>query len=285
MTATARFSSTTISALPAAKPTIALAEHQAKLAEAEAQGYRKGHAAAEAKAQAEAAQKMPALLANVAAAIEALRKSASALEARLETEAVEVAVAIATKLAPALIAREPFAEIAALVDEAFRHLVDAPHVVVRLSETLYGEAQPLLAETARARGFEGRLVVLADPEIAPGDCRIEWADGGVTRDRAATEAAIADLVERYLAARRASTATFRPSRPTWLGDLNHDRHHHAAAGPRRGSDMTEAERKAPAQRRRQSTSTAAPPISKPCSTSRCRSLPCSAAHAWMSAIC
>ena len=34
-----------------------------------------------------------------------------------------------------------------------------------------------------ARGFEGRLVVLAEPEIAPGDCRIEWADGGVVRDQ------------------------------------------------------------------------------------------------------
>ena len=36
----------------AAKPTVALAEHKAKLAEAEATGYRNGLAAAEAKAKA-----------------------------------------------------------------------------------------------------------------------------------------------------------------------------------------------------------------------------------------
>jgi flagellar assembly protein FliH len=46
------------------------------------------------------------------------------------------------------------------------------------------------------------LVVIAEPDIALGDCRIDWADGGVTRDRVATEAAIADAVSRYLAATR-----------------------------------------------------------------------------------
>ena len=59
-----------------------------------------------------------------------------------------------------------------------------------------------LDEIARARGFEGRLVVLAEPEIAPGDCRIEWADGGVVRDARRDRAAIGDAVGRYLGARQ-----------------------------------------------------------------------------------
>jgi flagellar assembly protein FliH len=44
---------------------------------------------------------------------------------------------------------------------------------------------------------------MAEAAIAPGDCRIEWADGGLKRDRAATELAIAEAVERYIASRRA----------------------------------------------------------------------------------
>lgn len=200
-----------------ARPTIALAEHEARLAAAEEAGYRKGFAAAEAKARAEAERQVPAMLAKIAAAIEEVRRGFTVLEARLETEAVEVAVAVAKKLAPELVAREPQAEIAALVSDAFRHLVGAPHVVIRLSEQLYAPAQPQLAEIAKTRGFEGRLVVLADPEIASGDCRVEWADGGITRDRAATEAAIADLVERYLAARRSSAVTIPPVSPELMG--------------------------------------------------------------------
>lgn len=217
MTAPMRFLFDTDFSGDGAKPGIPLAEHQARLAETEAAGYRKGFAAAEAKAKAEADRQMPAALAAVAGALEALRRHAAALEARLETEAVEVAVAVARKLAPALIAREPLAEISALVADAFRHLVSAPHVVVRLEDALFAAAQPLIAELARARGFEGRLIVLADPEIAPGDCRIEWADGGTTRNRAATEAAIAELVERYLAARRAGTVTVPPVAPELMG--------------------------------------------------------------------
>ena len=50
-------------------------------------------------------------------------------------------------------------------------------------------------------GFEGRLVILAEPGIATGDCRIEWADGGVVLERAAIEAKISELVGRYLASR------------------------------------------------------------------------------------
>jgi flagellar assembly protein FliH len=47
---------------------------------------------------------------------------------------------------------------------------------------------------ARERGFEGRLVVLGEPDLAPGDARMEWADGGVVRDRARIEAAVLDAL-------------------------------------------------------------------------------------------
>ena len=130
------------------------------------------------------------------------RAGLDATARRLEVEVVEVAVAVARKLAPELIAREPFAEIAALVRECFTHLVAAPHVVVRVNDALHAQARERLDEIARGRGFEGRLVVLGETEIAPGDCRIEWADGGVIRDRSAVASAIDDLVSRYIAARR-----------------------------------------------------------------------------------
>ena len=76
--------------------------------------------------------------------------------------------------------------------------------MVRVNDPLYADARERLEEIARMRGFEGRLVVLAEPDIACGDCRIEWADGGVNRDRAAIEAAIGEAVARYLAVRRNS---------------------------------------------------------------------------------
>jgi flagellar assembly protein FliH len=183
-----------------ARRMITPAAHEAALADTRAKAYCDGIAATVADGERRAA----AALERVAAGLAELAGKLAAIEARLEAEAIEVAVAVARKLAPELIAREPFAEIAALARGCFAHLVAAPHVVVRVSDALHAQAREQLEQTARTHGFDGRLVVLAEPEIASGDCRIEWADGGIVRDRAATEAAIAEAVNRYAAARRAA---------------------------------------------------------------------------------
>jgi flagellar assembly protein FliH len=177
---------------------ISPAVHEAALAAARAEAYRHGAAAAETKT----ASRSAVASERIAAALQTLARGLSAIEARLEAESVEVAVAVANKLSPALIAAEPLAEIAALAASCFRQLVAAPHVVVRVDETTYVAAQARLKEIAHMQGFDGRLVVLAEPALAAGDCRIEWADGGLTRDRAATAAAIGEAVTRYVAARR-----------------------------------------------------------------------------------
>jgi len=183
------------------KPTITVIEAERRRADAESQAYRKGFAAGQAQAQSDDAQRTTVALGVIADAMERLNRALAGIEARLESEAIEVAVAVAGKLAPELIAREPFAEISALAIDTFRHLVKTPHVVVHIGADIYETAKARLDEIAQARGFEGRLVVLSDPAMADGDCRIEWADGGVTRDRAATLAVIDDLVARYMAAR------------------------------------------------------------------------------------
>jgi flagellar assembly protein FliH len=182
------------------------AEIATKIAEAEAAGYRKGFAAAEAETAAETSRRRAAALEHIGAAIDSLAKTLAAIEARLEAEAVEVAVAVARKLTGELIAREPLAEITALATECFRQLVASPHVVIRVNDTLHEFARDRVQEIAQQRGFEGRLVVLAEPDVAPGDCRIEWADGGRVRDRSATDAMISELVARYIAARQPASA-------------------------------------------------------------------------------
>ncbi|HZL40036.1 MAG TPA: FliH/SctL family protein [Pseudolabrys sp.] len=183
------------------KPTITLVEADRRRADAESVAYRQGFTAGEQQAQADAAERTAAALGLIAEGMERLERSLAGITAKLETEAVHVAVAVAGKLAPELIAREPFTEISALATETFNHLVKAPHVVVHIGADIYESAKTKLKEIANARGFEGRLVVLSEAAMAPGDCRIEWADGGVVRDRAATLAVIDNVVGRYVAAR------------------------------------------------------------------------------------
>ncbi len=185
-----------------AEPSITLTEHAAKVAAAESAAHRRGYGDAQSDAGVESNRRMADALERIALnlgqAIDALR----AIETRLECEAVEVAVAVARKLAPALIAQEPFAEISALAGDCFRELVSSPHIAVRVNDALYAATREKLDDIVRVRNFSGRLVVLAESDIAMGDCRIEWADGGIRRDRAITEAAINDAVASYVSARR-----------------------------------------------------------------------------------
>jgi flagellar assembly protein FliH len=190
-----------------ATPPVTAADHAAAVADADARGYRRGVSAAEAQARTEAERRLAAAFERIASGLDQLRGSLKKVEDRFEAEAVEVALAVGRKLAGGLIAQEPFAEIAALADQCFRELLTAPHIVVRVNSALYEVAKEKLPEIARARGFDGRVVVLAETDVAPGDCRIEWADGGLKRDRAATESAIADAVGRYIASRRGEPKT------------------------------------------------------------------------------
>jgi flagellar assembly protein FliH len=185
-----------------APPKVATEDHEAAIAAAEQRGYQRGLTAAEAQARTEAERRTAVAYERIASVLNGMAGGMKAIEGRLEAEAVEVAVAVASKLAPALVAREPLAEIAALATECFNAFLAAPHVVVRVNNELYAATRERLEEIARSRGFEGRLVVLGEADIALGDCRIEWADGGVIRSQAAVASAIDDLVGRYIAARR-----------------------------------------------------------------------------------
>lgn len=201
MSAPAKFMFDIDFAAPKAANTVPLADHEVRVGEAETRGYRNGFAAGQHEASGESARRLAVAMENIAHSLSILTRGLSAIEIRVEAEAVEVAVATGRKLADALIAREPFAEIEELAKGCFRELIATPHVVVRLNDALYGEAQTKLADIARQTGFDGRLLVLAEPDIAVGDCRIEWADGGIARDKAAADALIGETVQKFIGAR------------------------------------------------------------------------------------
>jgi flagellar assembly protein FliH len=188
-------------AAPKAANTVPLADHQVMLEEARTRGYRDGFSEGQREAASESARRLAIAMEDISRTLERLSRGLSGVEQRVEAEAIEVAVATGRKLATGLVAREPFAEIQALAIACFRDLVAAPHVVVRINDALYTEAQTKLAEISRQVGFDGRLLVLAEPDIAVGDCRIEWADGGMIRDQAAADTLIGETVRRFVEAR------------------------------------------------------------------------------------
>jgi flagellar assembly protein FliH len=182
------------------------AEIAQKVAAAEAAAYRNGYEAAQREARVEADRRMASALEEIKLHLQSVASRISGVETRMETEAVEVAVAVARKLCSALIAAEPLGEITGLISDCFAHLVATPHLVVRINDSLYDGARERIEKLAKQSGFEGRLVILAEPEVPTGDCRIEWADGGIVLDRTAIDSKINELVGRYMASRNQAAA-------------------------------------------------------------------------------
>lgn len=146
-----------------------------------------------AKAEAAAAEALAVRVAAMAAGMDDARKQTTA-------EAVELALSIARKLAGGLIARQPTVEIEQLVTECMATLDGVPHLVIRCEPALADAVRDIATGRMTTSGFTGRLVVLGDPDIAIGDARIEWADGGVVRDIRKLSAEIDARIADYFAA-------------------------------------------------------------------------------------
>jgi flagellar assembly protein FliH len=160
------------------EPTFTRAELEAARLKATAEG----HAAGLAEANAAIEQRAAAALAALANGVAALTAARATLAAEMQARAAAVIRAIAQKVAPVLCRREPLAEIEALLRDCLGEQRDEPRIVLRVADALFEPMQRRLDDLAAAEGFAGKLVLLADPAMGPGDCRVEWADGGAERN-------------------------------------------------------------------------------------------------------
>ncbi len=158
------------------------AKRLAALNEAEAEGYRRGVEDGRRQAEAQIAARLADAVARLAAGSAELIAGADADRAAMQEEGLALAMALGRKLAGESLARQPLAAIGELARQAFQHLRGVPHLVVRVNEGLVDDVERLMKGLARERGYEGRIVVMGEPDIAPGDARLEWADGGMARE-------------------------------------------------------------------------------------------------------
>lgn len=151
---------------------------EADLTAAKAEAFRAG----EAHARQEAEGQLSGLVGQLARAAERLLANEDERTAAIEAQAVKVALATAKGLAGAALAQKPMAEIERAVRECLSHARLAPHLLLRVNEAAVDAVETLVKRIAQESAFAGRLVVLGEPDIRPGDGRIEWADGGYAID-------------------------------------------------------------------------------------------------------
>jgi len=103
-----------------------------------------------------------------------------------DTQTRQLVLAIAKKILPDFTAKNGLQEIEALLGDTIRDMAREPRLVVRVHENIFDTVNERVQALATQRAYPGKVIVLADPEVASGDCRVEWADGGVERSTQST---------------------------------------------------------------------------------------------------
>lgn len=159
---------------------------EAALETARAEGFHSGLD----QARREAEQQLGSLLSQLVRHGERLLAQQDERLADIEAQAAQLAIATARSLAGAALADKPLVQLLAAARECLAHARHAPHLAIRVHESLVETVEGKLSGLARETGFAGRIVVLGEPDIAIGDGRLEWADGGIAIERAALDEAV-----------------------------------------------------------------------------------------------
>ena len=158
----------------------------------EAQAEARGAEAAQVKAAENIERGLAALTVSLRAALE---QSRSEIEA-LRGEAALLALAAAKKIAPAALAALPAGDVENALREAMHQAIGEPRITLRAAPDVIAALEGKVTAIAHDEGFDGRVMLAADPQFAGADCRIEWRGGGSERSEAVIEAALDALIAR-----------------------------------------------------------------------------------------
>ncbi|HWC62760.1 MAG TPA: hypothetical protein VG501_03995 [Rhizomicrobium sp.] len=148
--------------------------------------------------QVRAAENLERTVATLTISLRAALDQSHAEIESLREDATALAFAAAKKIAPAALAALPAGDVEAALREAMHQAIGEPRVTLRASAEVVAVLEPRIAAIAHEEGYEGRVLIAADPQIAGADCRIEWRGGGSERSEAAIEAALdALLIRRF----------------------------------------------------------------------------------------
>ena len=139
---------------------------------------------------------------TIAALVISLRATLDQSHAQIEelrAEATQLAFAAAKKIAPQALAALPAGDVEAALREAMHQAIGEPRITLRASAEVVAALESRINDIAHEEGYDGRVMIAADPAIKGADCRIEWRGGGSERSEAAIEAALDALIERRFA--------------------------------------------------------------------------------------
>jgi flagellar assembly protein FliH len=146
-------------------------------------------------AQVRAAEALERIIAALAISVRAALDTSHTEIELLRDEASRLALAMAKKIAPAALAALPAGDVEIALRQAMRQAITEPRITLRAAPVVTEVLESRLAGIAQEEGYEGRVLIAADPAMTGADCRIEWRGGGAERSEAVIEEALAALID------------------------------------------------------------------------------------------
>lgn len=167
-----------------------------ELRDYEAAAYARGYSDGMSIESAGTVAKLVQTLEQISGQIDALETAVACHNTAAQVAAGKLAFAFARKLAGKLVETDPVAPIAEGFGSLLTDLVGVPDVTISVHPDLVADVNLRVTELAKGRLTGCTLHIVEDAALMPGDCRIDWENGGLVRDHAMFEARLAALLER-----------------------------------------------------------------------------------------
>lgn len=169
-----------------------------EVAAAQQSAFDEGKTAGLQEANAQFERQIASALTQIATTIPQVFQQHSQSQEEHEAHALSVARAVSKKIIPAYAEKHGLDEILHVVNLCLEPLRAEPRLIIKVHETLREETQEKVSKIADEIGYDGRVVVMAHEELVPGDCRVEWAEGGAERNSETLWQQIDEIIERNL---------------------------------------------------------------------------------------
>ena len=154
----------------------------------------KAKAEGESQASVRTAEALERSVAALTIAVRAVLDNSHAEIEAVRAEACFLALAMAKRIAPAALAALPAGDVEIALRQAMHQAIGEPRVTLRAAPQVVAILESRLNDIAHEEGYEGRVMIAADPAMHGADCRIEWRGGGAERNEAAIEDALTALI-------------------------------------------------------------------------------------------
>lgn len=160
--------------------------------------YDEGKAAGIQEANAQFEHLIATALTQIAQTVPQVFDAHGQIQQEHEAHTLAIARHVSKKVIPGYAENYGLDEILHVVSLCLEPLRAEPRIIVKVHESLREEVHDKLVKIAEEIGFDGRIVVMAHDDIVPGDCRVEWSEGGADRNSETLWQQIDEIIERNL---------------------------------------------------------------------------------------